>query len=108
MNNVIKKPLVLLYFLNLLDLAFTFVGLRLLLIEEANPLMAYLYVVSPWLLIIAKVVIVLLGVKLISLIYDKRWVKYATLGLNGVYLGILFLHLNNFFNVYVPHIVGML
>jgi len=108
MNLLDKKSLFLLYALNLLDLFFTFIGLKLFLIEEANPIMAYLYEISPALFILIKAIIVLMGIVIISLIYHKKWVRLATYGLCSIYIGILFLHINNIFYVYVPHIVGML
>lgn len=108
MHQAFRKPLILLYSLNLLDLLFTFIGLRLLLIEEANPIMAMLYEMNPTFFILIKSILVLIGIFVIGLIYNKKWVRLATYGLCGIYLIILSIHLNNFFNVYVPHIVGML
>lgn len=98
-----KKPLVTLYVLNLLDLIFTYIGLRLMFIEEANPIMAYFYEVSPLSFILIKIIVVFLGIFAISRIYNKSWVKHSVSILNLIYVLIFVLHIKNY-SLFITHI----
>ncbi|MFN7250064.1 MAG: DUF5658 family protein [Anaerobacillus sp.] len=81
--------------LNLLDGIFTFWGLSFNFITEANPLMDWLWMKSPWLFIGFKVFlsssIIILAFHSKHLSNQRRW-KIFLLLVNVLYSFILFLH----------------
>lgn len=98
------KSLILLFLLNMFDLFFTYAGLKIHAIEEANPIMAYFYELHPFMFVFMKIFAVVIGIFFIAKIIEKTWVKNAVKGLNTLYLFIFFLHIRNTFLI-VSHIV---
>ncbi|WP_442860817.1 DUF5658 family protein [Alkaliphilus sp. B6464] len=99
--NVFKNPIysihssiVVLYTLNVLDLIFTYNGLKKQYLIESNPIMNRIYQYNPFLFVLCKLLGVLLCIYPINLLYKKKkWVANSVLGLNIIYVYIFILHI---------------
>ncbi|MER1999707.1 MAG: DUF5658 family protein [Lysinibacillus sp.] len=77
----------------------THYGLRNHFIEESNPLMLYLWTVSPTLFLYLKILLSILIVVISHLVYQysaarfKRIYSYTLVGLTFIYSGVFSLHI---------------
>jgi hypothetical protein len=91
------------YLLTILDILFTAVGLRLGLIEEANPIISYLFNLSMGLSVLC--VLLFVGIMLIFLYKASQkihWLHKALTGLAAIKIYVLLLHLkwiSSYFNM---------
>jgi len=84
--------LILVGVLNVLDAVLTAGWMSLGVIEEANPLMAYLLDLGPTLFFIVKAALVPLGCFILWRYRHRRFAKIAIVGVLGVYSWVIVLH----------------
>ncbi|MFD2672548.1 DUF5658 family protein [Marinicrinis sediminis] len=75
----------------LLDAIFTDIGLRFNWIEEANPVMAIVYVMHPIFFYVVKLALPALLCVIVVRIH-KRWFRYLVRGVTFLYAFVLILH----------------
>ncbi|WP_430515276.1 DUF5658 family protein [Cytobacillus firmus] len=92
--NLLKGLFLYLSFLNFIDGTFTFLGLQFSIIEERNPLMAYLFILDPIVFLALKISlsILLCIFPLINFIPSYSIVKVLILGASALYTFVCFIH----------------
>ncbi len=92
----IKARLVILYIFNLLDLVFSYVGLRAGVISEANPLVRMIYKASPIIFILWKAIVPLTLImvihNLIRLCINEKILSMFIVSVTAVYGFVILLH----------------
>lgn len=95
--------LIVIYALNLLDLIFSCIGLRMGCIEETNPLMRMLYVVNPYFFILCKIVIPLVFIfivsKLLKYCVDNGIIMTLIISTACTYGAVIFTHVRWVFHL---------
>ncbi|NLN49111.1 MAG: hypothetical protein GX154_08560 [Clostridiales bacterium] len=100
----IKTRLGILYTFNLLDLVFSYAGLKACIISEANPIVKIIYKASPFVFVLWKVIIPLTLIvvidRLIELCINAKVLGLFVTSVTAVYGFIILLHFRWIYLIY--------
>lgn len=86
---------------NILDAILTYIGINLSVIQEGNPVMAFVYSIEPLLFLVIKIILsaILIGMILFKLVPSHVFVKGITIAATIGYSFVILLHGNWLFTL---------